>query len=178
MYESPPDVPYTPNSDLSRSDWQHVRDLWEASPANWYTDATRWKTAARTLVDKMLRLGWPSPPPRHRATVGELDRAAVLLFGLALESLVKGLSLRRTWKTARTIGHHAGKEAATLVECSQSELELFSRLEECVSTIGRYPIPDNGTPGTVEGHPFRLRPDDPDTVEVIWQRLAEGFPME
>lgn len=122
-------------------------------PGHWLERAEGLRFGARTLMDAFCKL--MNSRPTNFSRVQELGsfHSTMLLLGLALENLCKGVRLakdpkqlaeeggRYVWKGEKT--HDLLKLASHLCKLEQNERDLLQKLTEAVVWMGKYPIPLN-----------------------------------
>jgi hypothetical protein len=125
-------------------------DLRASEYREWQRMAEALKSAAKAVAD-----AW-AQRRQERVESGLFDLAdfadeplvAMLLAGLALENLAKGLVIRREGLSGRGLGSLDKHETLSYltrakVRLSNSERKLVRRLEAYVLWAGRYPVPKN-----------------------------------
>lgn len=120
-----------------------------ADPRAWLHSASRLKRAAEILaaLDFQSLAELHKHPRRVRKHVFiRLSRVWMMLNGMALESVTKGVLVRQDPKIITTEPKFFGHDLFWLLETAkvgldQYEQDLVGRLIDCVIWAGRYPVP-------------------------------------
>ena len=157
------------------------------------TDSLRWLSIARSLKysaevlrDRLIES--MKIPAMFRQTETEgLLMSSMLLLGLAIENLVKGVYVAKNpevvderkidssgWKTDG--GHGIADFVKAFISVDQEEEELLVRLQEYIIWAGRYPIPNKSTRFYNSRYPVNkryLNTRDFRIVDGLFDKLTE-----
>jgi len=131
-----------------------------------------------------------SPEQQEASTRLGLPRIALMLFGMAFESLLKGILISRRPElvSEKGVDEQISRGDHSLVEYfqaadisfTQSEKFLLERLSDSVRWAGRYPIPKKETLHRFKKHPDKgiIFPGTPlleDEVQInqLWVKVSE-----
>lgn len=162
-------------------------------PDMWHTSAYGLKHAADAVLAKikadMTALASGKPSAKHFRKL-PVVYAYMLLAGLAIENLIKGLSIKKdsalidNGKLDQSLGKHdllalARKAGVRLTE---EERSLVERLTEYVIWAGRYPIPKRsdsyllrGAGGSGSAPTVYWTRNDPVLINRLYKRLTKKF---
>jgi hypothetical protein len=157
-----------------------------SDPLHWLEKAQGLKYGAEVLKHKLVVSMEVAPADRRIETLG-LVMSSMLLLGLAMENLIKGVYVAKNpnlvareridlslW--AEDSGHGIASFAKTLTPLEHDEEELLRRLQEHVVWAGRYPIPTKSTRFHNSLHPDNLRrlnTEDFRVADRLFVKLAE-----
>jgi hypothetical protein len=131
------------------SDADYMKSAFEMvgqAPSAWLMEATLLKRAADLVRQELTKIFAVSPHGRPRYEDSAFCKSYMLLAGLALENLAKGILVGRnpavvTPDTFNLKGHNLLQLAQQAVSTlSNNELDILSRLTAFVMWAGRYPI--------------------------------------
>jgi hypothetical protein len=121
-------------------------ELVGGEPHAWLIEAKQLKRAADLVLPELREIFSVSPQGRPRFEDAKLFNSYMLLAGLALENLAKGILVKRnpgvvTQDKFILKGHDLQQLAQQVLSTlSKNELDILNRLTEFVTWAGRYPI--------------------------------------
>jgi hypothetical protein len=174
-----------------------------STPFFWFVQARDLLSAAHVLLEQhevaKERYWGPMPGKSGRVKLTPdqqeasrflgLPQIAQMLFGLALEVLLKGLLIARKPElvqgdqlTPALTGNHSLGALLDLaaITLTGEERELADRLSESIRWAGRYPVPKKEAqrqfiqrPNGAFMFPGTMLPDDPAAILALWNRICE-----
>jgi hypothetical protein len=159
------------DSDDTKSDFEIVGQ----EPHAWLMEATQLKRAADLVRQELTKIFAVSPQGRPRYEDAVLFNSYMLLAGLALENLAKGILVGRnsgvvTPDMFNLKGHNLQQLAQQAVPTlSKTELDILSRLTAFVTWAGRYPIHLQAAKNI---HPSFTPTRDPGLVDHLFAKFV------
>jgi hypothetical protein len=160
-----------PNSNDTKSAFENVG----AEPHAWLIEAKQLKRAADLILPELKNIFAVSPHQRPRFEDAKLFNSYMLLAGLALENITKGILVGRnpgvvTSETFTLKGHNLSQLAKQVTPTlSKHELDTLNKLTEFVKWAGRYPIHLHAKENI---HPSFNPSNDPRLVDQLFTKFV------
>lgn len=160
----------------SCADRTAVFEAQRANPDAWVIHARRLKLVADAIGELVSRdleklVAAPAPGGVIEAPYSMLGPEYLLLAGLAIENLLKGIQIKRHGEHAKYETHNLRQLlSGTGIALSDAENLMVDRLTAFVTWAGRYPIPRRSSDMELTRGTFG---DDPETFRQLFARLEE-----
>lgn len=186
---------------MPQPDFHRFADV-AATPFFWFVQAMDLLSSAHALLEQheaaKERYFGPikgsgrielTPEQQEASRFLRLPQVAQMLFGLAVEVLLKGILISRNPELVQgdkldpqLTGNHSLERLFELaaIDLSASEKELVDRLSESIRWAGRYPVPKREAqhqfrqmPNGAFMFPGTMLPEDPEAILALWNRVHE-----
>jgi hypothetical protein len=164
-----------------QNDTKSAFEIFGGEPHTWLVTARQLKRAADLIPPALKNIFAGSPYERPRFEDAKLCNSYMLLAGLALENLAKGILVGRnprvvTRETFTLKGHNLHQLAQqAMPTLSKPELNILYRLSEFVKWAGRYPIHLYAAENI---HPSYIPSTDPDLVNHLFTKFVALLEQE
>ncbi len=161
------------------------------NPASWAFTAWNLRTAADVLFDAYRNSASPDGEPINQENE-KLDSPATMLYGFALENLIKGYLIKKHggFENAITANNNAWQHhrlptlaTATGLNPTSEQLLLLGSLQEFARWAGRYPISNKAEQFTLPRQlnaggnmtPCEIQSDGLNVLEPFYKQLNDAI---